>query len=271
MKFMSFNVNGIRARLHQLQAVIQKHQPDVLGLQETKVEDSLFPAEYIQDLGYNAVFHGQKGHYGVALLYKGELQVSSKGFPHDSEEAQSRLVSITIGGESAPITIFNGYFPQGESRTHPTKFPNKARFYQDLVSHLQAKHTPSEQIIVMGDMNIAPQDKDVGIGADNMKRWLRTGKCCFLPEEREWLASLTAWGLKDSFDLDHPDEGQDRYSWFDYRSKGFEQSPKRGLRIDLVLATEPVAARQVATGIDQQIRAMDKPSDHCPVWLEADL
>ncbi|MCK9502801.1 MAG: exodeoxyribonuclease III [Porticoccaceae bacterium] len=270
MKIMSFNVNGIRARLHQLETVIAKHQPDVIGLQETKVEDSLFPLAFIEEQGYNVVFHGQKGHYGVALLYRGTLLNSSKGFPDDGDEAQCRLVSITLATAENPVTIYNGYFPQGESRSHPTKFANKAEFYQNLTRLLQ-QHQPSENLIVLGDMNVAPLDKDIGIGEDNRKRWLRTGKCCFLPEERQWLQELSAWGLVDSYEQQHPQDGAQRYSWFDYRSGGFSANPRRGLRIDLILATPAVINRQRACEIDQDIRAMEKPSDHCPVWLEAEL
>jgi len=268
---MSFNVNGIRARLHQLQAVIDKHQPDVIGLQETKVEDGLFPLAFVQELGYNAVFHGQKGHYGVALLYKGTLLASGKGFPDDGDEAQCRLVSVTLATSTEPVTIYNGYFPQGENRSHPTKFVNKAGFYQNLTQLLHKQHQPSENLIVLGDMNVAPLDKDIGIGEDNRKRWLRTGKCCFLPEERQWLQELSHWGLSDSYEHQHPQDGTQRYSWFDYRSGGFSDNPRRGLRIDLILATASVISRQRACEIDQEVRAMDKPSDHCPVWLEAEF
>lgn len=271
MKIMSFNVNGIRARLHQLEAVLLQHKPDVIGLQETKVEDGLFPQETINDLGYDVVFHGQKGHYGVALLYKGELLGSAKGLPHDDEEAQCRLISIKIKGKKNPVSIYNGYFPQGENRSHPTKFPNKEHFYKHLTEYLQKNHTPSDNVVVLGDMNVAPLDKDIGITPENQKRWLRTGKCCFLPEERDWLASLSAWGLKDTFELQSPEAGEQRYSWFDYRSRGFEQTPKRGIRIDLILASNSVVENQFSAGIDQDFRAMDKPSDHCPIWLEADL
>lgn len=267
MKLVSFNVNGLRSRLHQLDAVIAKHQPLVIGLQETKVEDGLFPLETIQSLGYQAIYHGQKGHYGVALLYKGTLLSSSTGFPNDDDDAQKRLVSITLDTDFGPLTIYNGYFPQGESRDHPQKFPNKRNFYANLLAGLQQEHTPDSNIIVMGDMNVAPQDKDIGIGDDNRKRWLRTGKCCFLPEERDWLGTLQGWGLIDSFEQLHPEPGEQRYSWFDYRSRGFEDSPKRGLRIDLMLATQPIIDRLASAGIDQEIRGADKSSDHCPVWL----
>jgi exodeoxyribonuclease-3 len=132
---------------------------------------------------------------------------------------------------------------------------------------LNANFTPNDRLLVIGDMNIAPLDLDVGIGAENAKRWLRTGKCSFLPEEREWMRKLTGWGLCDTFRQCHP-EVDDRFSWFDYRSRGFEREPKRGLRIDLVLASPAVSAHLSGAGIAYDIRAMEKPSDHCPVWAD---
>lgn len=120
----------------------------------------------------------------------------------------------------------------------------------------------------MGDINISPTDRDIGIGEDNRKRWLRTGKCSFLPEEREWLERLQNWGLVDTFRAANPD-CEDRYSWFDYRSRGFDEN--RGLRIDVLMASKPLAERCIATGIDYDIRSMEKPSDHAPVWSEFSL
>lgn len=268
MKFISFNVNGIRSRLHQLRTVVEKYQPDVMGLQETKVEDALFPAADIEALGYRAVYHGQKGHYGVALLHKAEALASRCGFDGDGEDAQRRLVSVTLDSARGPLTVYNGYFPQGENRDHPVKFPHKEAFYRRLLEHLRSHHTPDDQVLVMGDMNVAPLDKDIGIGEENRKRWLRTGKTCFLPEEREWLSALTDWGLTDTFEQADDRPGEHRYSWFDYRSRGFERDPRRGLRIDLILATRPVVEQMRGAGVDQEVRAMEKPSDHCPVWLD---
>ena len=111
----------------------------------------------------------------------------------------------------------------------------------------------------MGDMNIAPLDADIGIGEDNKKRWLRDGKTSFLPEEREWLASIQAKGLTDSYRLIHPDSA-DRFGWFDYRSKGFEREPKRGLRIDLILTSKALTERVTDANIDYDARAMERPS-----------
>lgn len=268
MKLVSFNINGLRARPHQLAALIEKHQPDVIGLQETKVSDDQFPEAEIRALGYHVHYHGQKGHYGVALLSRQEPLELCKGFPNDSEESQRRFIYGTYAdAHGNPITVMNGYFPQGESRDHPTKFPAKQRFYADLQELLTGRFAQEQPLIVMGDINISPEDCDIGIGEVNRKRWLKTGKCSFLPEEREWLATLKGWGLVDSFRQLHP-QVDDRFSWFDYRSRGFEDEPKRGLRIDVILASRILQARLKDAGIDYDLRAMEKPSDHAPIWLE---
>lgn len=271
MKCVSFNVNSVRQRLHQLQALIDIHQPDIIGLQETKVEDNDFPLEAIEAMGYHVEFTGQKTHYGVALMSRLPFQHVVKGYASDGEDAQKRFIGGTfLLPDSTQVTVLNGYFPQGENRNHPVKFPNKRRYYADLQQHLLAHHSPDDALILMGDMNISPQDIDIGIGEDNRKRWLQTGKCSFLPEERAWLETLMAWGLADTYRIHHPDDST-TFSWFDYRSKGFERDPKRGLRIDLILASRALAARSTAAGIDYAIRAMPKPSDHCPVWAQFDL
>lgn len=265
MKIVCFNINSLRARLHQLDAIINNLQPDVIGLQETKVQDADFPLEAIEARGYHALYHGQKTHYGVALLSRKPLTNTHKGFPSDIDTDQKRLVVGTYDDNGTPVTLINGYFPQGESRKHETKFPAKRKFYADLDAFLNDHCSNQQQLAVMGDFNISPTDIDIGIGEDNRKRWLRDGKCSFLPEEREWYERLLGWGLEDSWRMQHPHK-DDRFSWFDYRSRGFEDNPKRGLRIDGILLTEPLAARLAEVGIDYDIRAMDKPSDHCPIW-----
>ena len=264
MKVISFNINGLRARLHQLQAIIDKHQPDIIGLQEIKVHDEAFPLEDVQKMGYHVYFHGQKAHYGVAMLCKNEPKSVLKGFASDTEEAQKRMISVTVEQENGrELTVMNGYFPQGDNINHEIKFPYKRQFYKDLMTHLETNHTPDEDVIVMGDINISPTDLDIGIGEVNAKRWLKTGKCSFQPEEREWLAKLLNWGFKDTFREHNPDTS-DKYSWFDYRSKGFVDN--RGLRIDVVLATHALAERCIDTGIDYELRGIEKPSDHAPIW-----
>jgi exodeoxyribonuclease-3 len=269
MKIVSFNVNSLRQRLHQLQRVVDKHAPDFIGLQETKVQDSEFPLQAIEDLGFEAIFHGQKTHYGVALLSRRPCTEPCYGFPNDGEEAQKRFIGGRFDFDGESMLVFNGYFPQGESRDHPVKFPAKQQFYEDLTRYLGAYDMTRTRLVVMGDYNIAPLDSDIGIGADNAKRWLRTGKTSFLPEEREWFERLTALGLYDGFRLCHAVE-DNVFSWFDYRSRGFEREPKRGLRIDHLLVSELLKPAVVDAGVDYDIRAMEKPSDHAPAWIEVD-
>ena len=264
MKIVSFNINGLRARLHQLQALIDSHQPDIIGLQETKVHDEAFPVEDVEAMGYHVHYHGGKAHYGVAMLSKIAPETIQKGFLTDDEEAQRRMIIGTfVQANGRKLTVFNGYFPQGESIDHETKYPAKRKFYQDLMLHLNAHHSKDEDIAIIGDINISPTDLDIGIGEVNRKRWLKTGKCSFQPEEREWLSTLQAWGLIDTFRQLHPSRTE-RYSWFDYRSKGFDDN--RGLRIDVILATESLAARLVESDVDYDLRGIDKPSDHAPIW-----
>ncbi|MGL5007716.1 MAG: exodeoxyribonuclease III [Plesiomonas sp.] len=268
MKFISFNINGLRARPHQLAEIVQQHQPDVIGLQEIKVHDDAFPLADLAPLGYHVFYHGQKSHYGVALLTKAEPLAVRKGFPTDDEDAQRRIIMADLATPIGTLTVINGYFPQGESCDHETKFPAKRKFYADLMHYLNTCHNPDQPIVIMGDMNISATDLDIGIGEQNRKRWLRTGKCSFLPEEREWMETLLQWGLIDTFRAENP-EVNDRFSWFDYRSKGFDEN--RGLRIDQILATKMLAERYLDTGIDYQIRGMEKPSDHAPIWANFTL
>jgi len=271
MKIVSFNTNGIRAREHQLRALVDTEQPDIIGIQETKVQDPDFPVAMIDRLGYQVVYHGQKSHYGVAIVSRHPPLEVTKGFPHDDADAQRRLLTAQFAlADGRRLTVLNGYFPQGESREHETKFPAKRKFYRDLLDHLRRHCDPQQPLVVMGDMNVAPLDIDIGIGEDNARRWLKSGKCSFLPEERDWLQQLMDWGLVDTYRQRHP-RTDDRFSWFDYRSRGFERKPRRGLRIDLILATRTLAGTCIDAGIDYTIRAMEKPSDHCPVWAEFDI
>jgi exodeoxyribonuclease-3 len=271
LRIVSFNVNSVRIRLHQLAAVIDTHNPDFIGLQETKVTDEEFPVEAINALGYEVIYYGQKTHYGVALLSRVAAIEPETGFPTDTETSQRRMVAGKFMLEDGrTLSVLNGYFPQGENRSHPDKYPNKRQYYRNLSSWLEDNHNADDPVIVMGDVNVAPGDIDIGIGEPNRKRWLKDGKCSFLPEEREWLQHVMNWGMIDTFRQIHS-EVDDRFSWFDYRSKGFEREPRRGLRIDLIMASTAICETCTDAGIDYEVRAMDKPSDHCPIWAEFDL
>ena len=267
MKIVSFNINSIRARPHQIEYIRDAIDPDVIGLQETKVNDPDFPLEIINDIGYHVEYHGQKGHYGVAILSKSKPLNVVKGFKDDTEEDQKRFIQATFKYGDEDITVMNGYFPQGENIKHETKFPKKVKYYKDLKDHIVSLQKKSSNLIIMGDFNVSPEDIDIGIGEDNAKRWLREGKTSFQPEEREMWNSIKDLGFIDTWRMLNPNDSV-TYSWFDYRSRMFDQNPQRGLRIDHIMLSENLKDSINTVGIDHIARAMEKPSDHCPIWLE---
>ena len=267
MKIVSFNINSIRARPHQLIHLRDTLDPDIIGIQETKVNDPEFPIDEIKEIGYHPEFWGQKGHYGVAILSKKKPIEVQKGFAKDAAEDQKRFIQAKFKWGKKNITIMNGYFPQGENRSHETKFPKKIKYYADLKKHIKKTKKTEENLIVMGDFNVAPSPLDIGIGEINAKRWLKEGKTAFLPEEIDMWNSIRDLGFIDSWREQNPEEDS-IYSWFDYRSRMFDDSPKRGLRIDHIMISENLLPAMQVTGIDYEARAMEKPSDHCPVWIQ---
>jgi len=242
---------------------------EFVGLYNYKwaVNDPEFPLEIINEIGYHAEFWGQKGHYGVAILSKSKPKETIKGFINDTEDDQKRFIQSTFKFGDEDITIMNGYFPQGENINHETKFPKKIKFYNDLKDHIIDLKKTTSNLIVMGDFNVSPEDIDIGIGENNAKRWLREGKTSFQPQEREMWNSIKDLGFIDSWRELFPNESS-IYSWFDYRSRMFDQNPKRGLRIDHILLSDNLKKSINNVGIDYDARSMEKPSDHCPVWLE---
>ncbi|MDB0070404.1 exodeoxyribonuclease III [Gammaproteobacteria bacterium] len=267
MKIVSFNMNSIRARPHQLIHLRDTLDPDIIGIQETKVNDPEFPVDEIKEIGYHPEYWGQKGHYGVAILSKKKPLEVQKGFIKDTADDQKRFIQAKFKWGKQSIVIMNGYFPQGENRSHETKFPKKIKYYADLKKHIKKTQKTEKNVIVMGDFNVAPSPLDIGIGEANAKRWLREGKTAFLPEEIDMWNSIAKLGFTDSWREQHPKEDS-TYSWFDYRSRMFDDTPKRGLRIDHILVSEHMKIYIKETGIDYIARGMEKPSDHCPVWVE---
>ncbi|MFC6276023.1 exodeoxyribonuclease III [Psittacicella hinzii] len=262
MKIVSFNINSVRAHVEQLFAVHEILQPDIIGLQEIKVHSDHYPENLLAN-DYHVYHFGQKTHHGVAIYTKYKPENVYYGFPTDPEDAQRRLITIDIEHpELGKLRVINGYFPQGDSIHNDVKFPAKRKFYKDLVEFI--KQTPADyRLIIMGDYNISPKDIDIGIGPVNARRWLRTGKCSFQPEEREWMETLYELGLVDTYRVVYPEQ-EERYSWFDYRSNGFEEN--RGLRIDLIMCSQDLVEHVSDSDIAYNIRKMDKPSDHAPVY-----
>ena len=266
IRIICFNINGLRARPHQLQALKEKYDPDVIALQEIKVSDEDFPEQIPTELGFNYYNYGQKGFHGVAIFSKQAPINIIKGLEGAEDEAQKRYIQCDYSTNTGPLSICNSYFPQGENRKHPDKFPYKDRYYKRITNHIKNLNT---NVVLTGDFNIAPNRNDIGMNEDGIKRWLSQGHTAFLPEEIEWYKKLTDLGLVDIWRERNPDST--KCSWFDYRSRGFDQDPKRGLRIDHFLLSKNVQEKYMNSEIDHELRAMEKPSDHCPVVLDLDI
>ena len=266
MKIICFNINGLRARPHQLEKLKEVYDPDIIALQEIKVSDEDFPPQIPESLGYKYFNYGQKGFHGVAIFSKIEPVNVIKGLNGGDDEIQKRYIQCDYDTNAGIVSICNSYFPQGENRKHPEKFPYKDRYYKRITNHIKNLNT---NIVLTGDFNIAPNRNDIGMNEDGIKRWLSQGHTAFLPEEIEWYKKLTDLGLVDVWRERNPDST--KCSWFDYRSRGFDQDPKRGLRIDHFLLSEDMQKKYIYSEIDHELRAMEKPSDHCPVVLDLDI
>jgi exodeoxyribonuclease-3 len=245
----TWNVNSIRARLSRLLSWLERRRPDVVCLQETKVQDDAFPAFEIQALGYRVVAHGQKAYNGVAILSRDELADVRRGM-EGVDDVQKRILCGTAHG----IRIVNLYVPNGEKVTSP-KYPLKLAWLEQFRAALDRFHRPDEPLLLCGDFNIAPEDRDV----HDPKRW--RGKVLCTEPEREQFRALIAWGLQDGIRRFTQEAGV--YTWWDYRLLALERN--WGLRIDHVLLSPPAAARLQEIVVDREERAGEKPSDHAPV------
>jgi exodeoxyribonuclease-3 len=256
MKIASWNVNSLKVRLPHLEEWVRAARPDVLGLQETKLEDDAFPHASIEALGYvGRAVAGQKTYNGVALLARSPITDVVTAIP-GFDDPQRRVVAGTVDG----IRIVDLYVVNGES-VGSAKFDYKLAWLAAARRWLADELALHPRLVVMGDFNIAPEDRDV----HDPVAW-REQVLCSTPE-REALAAITGLGLHDAFRL--VEDGAGHYSWWDYRQGAFRRN--HGLRIDLVLVSEALRPRVRAAGIDRAPRTWDRPSDHAPVWVDLDL
>lgn len=253
MKIATWNVNSIRSRMPRLLPFLETRKPDVVCLQETKVEDAGFPDLEVRAAGYEAAILGQRTYNGVAILARGKLADVAPGFGDGVEDPQARFLSATVGG----VRIATAYVPNGQA-PGTDKFAYKLEWLERLHRWLQARCDPGAALVLCGDFNVAPEALDVCDPA----AW--EGHVLFHPDERAAFARLLSWGLVDLYRERHPEGG--RYSWWDYRQLAFPKN--RGLRIDHVLGTRAVAAHCTEAEIDREMRKGKDPSDHAPVWVE---
>jgi exodeoxyribonuclease III len=252
MKIATWNVNSLRVRLPHVIDWLKSEKPDVLALQETKLKDEDFPREALADLGYEVEYSGQPTYNGVALLARGtigDVRTDIEGF----DDPQRRVLAGTIAG----VRIYNLYVPNGQS-VDSDKFQYKLSWLEALKSQVAREIGKHSRLVLLGDFNIAPEDRDVHDPA----AW--EGKVLCSPPEREALGRLLDLGLIDVFRVFEQEEKS--YSWWDYRAAAFRRN--RGLRIDLILATEAMKDRCTACRIDIEPRRRERPSDHTPVVAE---
>ena len=250
MKVVSWNVNSLNVRLPHVLEFLLKHQPDILALQETKVPDEKFPLAEIEQAGYKVVFSGQKTYNGVAILSRLPASDVISNLP-GLDDPQRRLLAVSIDG----IRIIDVYIPNGQE-IDSEKYTYKFRWLNAFHTFLQQQLAEHKKLIVLGDFNICPADAD----AHDPERW--RGRIMCSSAERQMFRSLKDLGLSDTVRQLHPEEPM--FSWWDYRMNAFRRG--WGLRIDHVLSTS--ALLPVEAGVDVDFRAMQRPSDHAPVWVD---
>jgi exodeoxyribonuclease-3 len=255
VRLVTWNINSLRARLDRVEEWVAEVEPDVLCLQETKLADDAFPALTFEAMGYECAHFGQGQWNGVAILSKVGLDDVVANFADGIEpDPDARILTATCGG----VRVSNCYVPNGRA-LDDDHYAYKLSWLDRLLDHVGSGSSPTDDVVVTGDFNIAPADADVYdvrkfVGATHVSQ-----------PERDRLQALCDWGMTDLFRQQHPDA--DRvYSWWDYRAGDFHQG--RGLRIDLVLGTASVVERLQWAVIDRNARKGKQPSDHAPVIVD---
>ena len=252
MRLASWNVNSLKVRLPHLLDWLKEAQPDVACLQETKTEDASFPVAELREAGYHAVYCGQRAYNGVAILSKEKIEEVTHGIPEFADDPKRCIAGTVAGIRVVCLYAVNGEAPGTE------KYAYKMRWYEALTRWMRQELPKRPQLALLGDMNVAPEDRDV----HNPKRW--EGKIHVSEPERAALRQLMDVGFADAFRLFEQPEKQ--FSWWDYRLKAFERG--WGLRIDLALLSPTLAQRCTASSIDVGPRKRERPSDHAPILVE---
>jgi len=255
MKLATWNVNSLKVRLPQVLDWAGKHRPDVLCLQETKLEDGKFPAAEIRAAGYEPLANGQKTYNGVATLARIAATDPVTAIP-GLGDAQKRVLAANVGG----LRVICAYVPNGES-VESDKYQYKLKWLAAFRDWLKAELARYPRLAVLGDFNVAPEERDVY----DPKAW--EGQVLFSEPERKAFADLTGIGLWDAFRLFAQPERS--FTWWDYRMNAFRR--KMGLRIDHILLSEPLARQCTSCVIDVEPRKNERPSDHAPVMADLNL
>ena len=254
IRIATYNVNGINGRLAVLLRWLRMSAPEIVCLQELKAPDERFPAAPLAELGYQAVWHGQKSWNGVAILSRiGAPVLTRRGLPGDPDDSHSRYIEAAVGG----MLIGNLYLPNGNPRPGP-RFDYKLAWFERLIGHAAGLIAAGVPVALVGDYNVMPTERDVYAP----ERWL--DDALFAPEARAAWRRLTAQGWTDALRTLHPDARI--YTFWKYWRGAFARDA--GLRIDHLLLSPSLAGRLVAAGVEREVRSWEKTSDHAPVWIE---
>ncbi len=254
MKIATYNVNGVNGRLPVLLRWLAETAPDVVCLQELKAPQEKFPEEAIKDVGYNAIWHGQKSWNGVAILSRsGQPEEVRRALPGDEEDEHSRYIEAMVNG----IVVGCLYLPNGNPAPGP-KFDYKLGWFERLAKHAKDLLKSDLPVVLTGDYNVMPTELDVY----KPERWV--DDALFRPEVRSAFKKLVDQGWTDAIRKLHPDEVI--YTFFDYFRNAFGRNA--GLRIDHFLLSPDLDKRLLKAGVDHHVRGWEKSSDHCPVWIE---
>jgi len=256
LKIATYNINGVRSRIASLLAWLAKEQPDIACLQELKAPDEAFPHHDIAQLGYHALWHGQRSWNGVAILARGAMPVERRrGLPGMEEDTHSRYLEAEVHG----IVVASIYLPNGNPQPGP-KFDYKLAWFDCLIAHAARLYRSDLPVVLAGDYNVVPTDFDIY----NPKSWRKDA--LLQPESRERYARLLAQGWTDAIRAVHPDEQV--FTFWDYFRQHWPRNA--GLRIDHLLLSAELAPRLRDANVDRWVRGMPSPSDHAPTWVTLD-
>jgi len=258
MKIATWNVNSIKARLDNVLAWLKEASPDIVCLQELKCEDHAFPAQAIEDLGYNVLVHGQKTYNGVAILSKLKPEDVTRGLPGDDDDAQARYLEAVFSRKTGTLRVASIYLPNGNP-LGTDKFTYKLRWMDRLHAHAKALLRLEEPVVLAGDYNVIPTPLD----AKFPENW--TSDALFQPESRARFRTLTNLGFVDAVRQMHGD-APGLYTFWDYQAGAWQRN--NGIRIDHLLLSPQAADMLKSARIDREVRTQDKPSDHVPVVIE---
>lgn len=257
MRVATWNTNSLRVRVEHLRRWVQKNPVDVVCIQETKTTDALFPSDAITELGYpHQAIYGQKSYNGVAIISRHPITDVTNGFILGEPDPQTRLIRGVVKG----IQLINCYVPNG-NKVGSEKFRYKLAWLRRLRDELNHAHDPTSDLLLCGDINIAPQDDDT------WDPFEADGQLLFHPEEHRALKHLTQWGLTDVFR--HQNPTAQTFSWWDYRGGGFQRN--HGFRIDHIYLTKTLLKKCLTVETERELRGWQQPSDHVPVVAHFDL